>query len=101
MDGVPEKEEEEGREPIRLNSCQQLSNAPRPLGELPSPVSGDSVRGRGIDEHLAGELVHGTFMYLAFNWAHMMKQAKPEAYAWALLKQRVATELMMLGRELC
>jgi DNA-directed RNA polymerase specialized sigma24 family protein len=51
------------------------------------------------DERTAGELVHGTFMYLAFNWPYVMKQAKPEAYAWALLKQRVATELMMQGRD--
>jgi RNA polymerase sigma factor (sigma-70 family) len=50
------------------------------------------------DPAAADELVHGTFLYLAFNWLHFTQQGRLEAHAWALHKARVATELMVTGR---
>ncbi|WP_246113591.1 sigma-70 family RNA polymerase sigma factor [Streptomyces montanus] len=51
------------------------------------------------DEHAAGELVHQVFMHLALNWAHLMEEANPAASAWALLKESVAQELDLQGRQ--
>ncbi|WP_406358561.1 RNA polymerase sigma factor [Streptomyces sp. NBC_00658] len=50
------------------------------------------------DERSAGELVHATFMDLALNWPDMMEDANHEAYAWALLRERIADELRLQGR---
>ncbi|MFD9796803.1 sigma-70 family RNA polymerase sigma factor [Streptomyces sp. NPDC059070] len=50
------------------------------------------------NERDASELVHGTFLYLAINWQHYTEQPDFHSYAWALHKERVATELMMQGR---
>ncbi|MGW7369477.1 RNA polymerase sigma factor [Streptomyces sp. NPDC054841] len=50
------------------------------------------------DWDAADELVHGTFLYLAFNWQHFTRQGSFEADAWALHKERVATELTVTGR---
>ncbi|WP_369387202.1 RNA polymerase sigma factor [Streptomyces sp. CG1] len=50
------------------------------------------------DQHSAGELVHATFMDLALNWPDMMEDANHEAYAWALLRERIAEELHLQGR---
>ncbi|WFB10364.1 sigma-70 family RNA polymerase sigma factor [Streptomyces sp. LX-29] len=51
------------------------------------------------DRRMAGELVHATFMQLAVIWPQMMADANHEAYAWALLKERVAKELLRQGRD--
>ncbi|MEU8825050.1 sigma-70 family RNA polymerase sigma factor [Streptomyces sp. NPDC048636] len=51
------------------------------------------------DAHAAGELVHRVLMHLAMNWAHLMKEVNPAASAWALLKETVAGELTLQGRQ--
>ncbi|MER6145180.1 sigma-70 family RNA polymerase sigma factor [Streptomyces sparsogenes] len=51
------------------------------------------------DPHAAGELVHQVLMHLAMNWARLMEEANPAASAWALLKERVAGELQLQGRQ--
>ncbi|MBL1086773.1 sigma-70 family RNA polymerase sigma factor [Streptomyces actinomycinicus] len=50
------------------------------------------------DQRSAGELVHTTFMDLALRWPDMMEDANHEAYAWALLRERIADELRLQGR---
>lgn len=51
------------------------------------------------DRHTAGELVHGTFIHLALCWRDMMETANHEAYAWAHLRERIADELRLQGRD--
>jgi RNA polymerase sigma-70 factor (ECF subfamily) len=51
------------------------------------------------DRQTASRLVHQVFMHLALNWARLMEEANPAASAWALLKESVAEELKIQGRE--
>lgn len=50
-------------------------------------------------EKAAEELVDGIFVYIAQYWSHVTVQENLGAYAWALLKERVAFELMLEGRD--
>jgi RNA polymerase sigma-70 factor (ECF subfamily) len=46
----------------------------------------------------ADRLVDQTFVFLAVIWADVTAQENPEAFAWTLLKERVAAELEDRGR---
>ncbi|GAA4050790.1 sigma-70 family RNA polymerase sigma factor [Streptomyces shaanxiensis] len=46
----------------------------------------------------ADRLVNQTFVFLAVIWRDVTTQEKPEAFAWTLLKERVAAELEAQGR---
>ncbi|WP_420076948.1 sigma-70 family RNA polymerase sigma factor [Streptomyces sp. JL3001] len=46
----------------------------------------------------ADRLVNQTFVFLAVIWRDVTAQENPEAFAWALLKERVAAELEAQGR---
>ncbi|MEU5161213.1 sigma-70 family RNA polymerase sigma factor [Streptomyces sp. NPDC020875] len=50
------------------------------------------------NEEAAHILVDNTFVVLAVMWDHLMTEENPAAYAWALLKTRVADELALQGR---
>ncbi|MFD9813472.1 RNA polymerase sigma factor [Streptomyces sp. NPDC059080] len=45
------------------------------------------------DKDAAQVVVRACFSHLALNWAHVVQEESPEAYAWALLKVRVDTHL--------
>ncbi|MFD7919999.1 RNA polymerase sigma factor [Streptomyces sp. NPDC059740] len=47
------------------------------------------------DKGAAQAVVHRCFSHLALNWDKVIRQPSAEAYAWALLKQRVATHLRL------
>ncbi|MER5464593.1 sigma factor-like helix-turn-helix DNA-binding protein [Streptomyces sp. NPDC002668] len=51
------------------------------------------------NEEEANELVDGTFVFIAVIWATLTTKENLGAYAWALLKERVAAELVLQGRE--
>ncbi|WP_055714801.1 RNA polymerase sigma factor [Streptomyces torulosus] len=50
-------------------------------------------------EEDADDLVDATFVYLAVIWPLVISQENMGAYAWALLKERVASQLALQGRE--
>ncbi|MFK4184365.1 sigma-70 family RNA polymerase sigma factor [Streptomyces sparsogenes] len=49
-------------------------------------------------EKAAEELVDGIFVFIGLHWQHITAQENVGAYAWALLKERVAFELLLQGR---
>ncbi len=49
------------------------------------------------DKDAAIAVVRRCFSHLALNWARVTSAESPEAYAFALLKQRVDTHLQFLG----
>lgn len=51
------------------------------------------------DNAAARALVDGTFVHLAVIWPYVTARASVGSYAWALLKERVATELTLQGRD--
>ncbi|MHC5903419.1 RNA polymerase sigma factor [Streptomyces sp. S6] len=51
------------------------------------------------DREAADALVDQTFVILAVIWSEVTRQENVAAYAWALLKERVATELQAQGRD--
>ncbi|MFP8888046.1 RNA polymerase sigma factor [Streptomyces mangrovi] len=51
------------------------------------------------DAHSGSQLAHRVFMHLAMNWAGLMEEENPAACAWALLKEAVAAELEVQGRQ--
>jgi RNA polymerase sigma-70 factor (ECF subfamily) len=51
------------------------------------------------DQVAADQLVDTTFVFLAVIWRQVTAQENPEAFAWTLLKERVAGELETRGRE--
>ncbi|MGF1344516.1 hypothetical protein ACQSMD_31130 [Streptomyces flavovirens] len=50
------------------------------------------------DKDAAKAVVRRCCSHLALNWANVLKEESPEAYAWKLLKQRVETHLRMVGQ---
>ncbi|MEV5864842.1 sigma-70 family RNA polymerase sigma factor [Streptomyces sp. NPDC052071] len=50
------------------------------------------------DKDAAKAVVRRCYSHLALNWANVLKQESPEAYAWKLLKQRVETHLRLGGQ---
>jgi RNA polymerase sigma factor (sigma-70 family) len=50
------------------------------------------------DKAAAIAVVRRCFSHLALNWDQIIREESPEAYAWALLKQRVITHLELTGR---
>lgn len=53
-----------------------------------------------LGEHsLADRLVDQTFVFLAVIWQQVTERESPEAFAWRLLKERVAVALADQGRE--
>lgn len=46
----------------------------------------------------AKAVVRRCYSHLALNWAVVLKQESPEAYAWKLLKQRVETHLRITSQ---
>ena len=51
------------------------------------------------DQIAADQLVDQTFVFLAMIWQQVTEQETPEALAWTLLKERVAAELEVQGRQ--
>ncbi|GAA3093822.1 RNA polymerase sigma factor [Streptomyces rectiviolaceus] len=51
------------------------------------------------DKDAADRLVDATFVFLAVIWQRVTAQGNLEAFAWTLLKERVASELEVQGRE--
>ncbi|MEU5951238.1 sigma-70 family RNA polymerase sigma factor [Streptomyces sp. NPDC047525] len=51
------------------------------------------------DGAAADQLVDTTFVFLAVIWQQVTTQGNLEAFAWTLLKERVASELEVQGRE--
>ncbi|MEV0523497.1 sigma-70 family RNA polymerase sigma factor [Streptomyces sp. NPDC050439] len=51
------------------------------------------------DRDAADRLVDTTFVFLAVIWRQVTTQGNREAFAWTLLKERVASELEVQGRE--
>ncbi|MET9762272.1 sigma-70 family RNA polymerase sigma factor [Streptomyces sp. NPDC006372] len=51
------------------------------------------------DQVAADRLVDQTFVFLAVIWKDVTTQETPEAFAWTLLKERVAAELEDRGRQ--
>jgi RNA polymerase sigma factor (sigma-70 family) len=49
------------------------------------------------DKQAAKAVVQRCYSHLALNWAAVLKEASPEAYAWRLLKQRVELHLRITG----
>ncbi|MFI6730137.1 RNA polymerase sigma factor [Streptomyces atratus] len=50
------------------------------------------------DKDAAKAVVRRCYSHLALNWANVLKEESPEAYAWKLLKQRVETHLRLVGQ---
>lgn len=67
-----------------------LSVALRSIWAADSVISSALIR--------AEELVDGIFVFIALHWQHITAQENVGAYAWALLKERVAFELLLQGR---
>ncbi|MDT0323155.1 sigma-70 family RNA polymerase sigma factor [Streptomyces millisiae] len=51
------------------------------------------------DDEVAKRVVHRVMMDLAVNWARLMREASPEATAWAILKIAIQQELDTRGGE--
>ncbi|WP_055714068.1 RNA polymerase sigma factor [Streptomyces torulosus] len=49
------------------------------------------------DKQAAKAVVQRCYSHLALNWAVVLKEESPEAYAWRLLKQRVELHLRITG----
>ncbi|MFJ9590718.1 RNA polymerase sigma factor [Streptomyces acidicola] len=49
------------------------------------------------DKPAAKAVVQRCYSHLALNWAAVLKEESPEAYAWRLLKQRVELHLRITG----
>jgi RNA polymerase sigma factor (sigma-70 family) len=49
------------------------------------------------DKQAAKAVVQRCYSHLALNWATVLKEESPEAYAWRLLKQRVELHLRITG----
>ncbi|WP_405681897.1 sigma-70 family RNA polymerase sigma factor [Streptomyces sp. NBC_00057] len=50
------------------------------------------------DKDAAKAVIRRCYSHLALNWANVLKEESPEAYAWKLLKQRVETHLRLVGQ---
>ncbi|MDV5143167.1 sigma-70 family RNA polymerase sigma factor [Streptomyces sp. SBC-4] len=50
------------------------------------------------DKQAAKAVVRRCYSHLTLNWANVLKEEAPEAYAWKLLKQRVETHLRLTGQ---